>query len=88
MKIPAYEQVNNWVQVQKDDNGKYLAQVGRESFDDTIKISLRSGQIISAVMQNPVDVMARECDDASLSSCSAPVRYRINRHIVIEEVKH
>jgi hypothetical protein len=87
MSTPIEGPINNWAQVQKEDNGKYLAQVGRETFDDTIKLSLPSGQILSAVMQNPVDVSERECDDASLSACGVPSRYRINRQIVVEAVE-
>lgn len=71
----------NWAEVEKGDRGKYLAEVGQETFDDTVEIALSSGRILSATLENPVDVVERECDDAASSSCGAPIRYRIRRQV-------
>jgi hypothetical protein len=60
---------NNWAEVAKGDQGKYLAQIGKETFEVMIKLSLPSGRILSAEMDNPVEVLERECDDAALLKC-------------------
>jgi hypothetical protein len=75
---------NNWVEVQKAPGGKYAAEVGQETFVDTIHVSLARGRIVSASMDNPVDVFARDCDDAALTVCGPPIRYRIRRQITLD----
>jgi hypothetical protein len=75
--------INNWAQVQMQDNGTYTAGVGRESFSATIKLSLANGRILSAVMENPVKVSEKQCTDAAASQCGDSTRYTISRHIVI-----
>ena len=75
---------NNWVQVSKAGQSKFSGQVGKETFVDTIKISLADGRIISASQENPVDVLERECSDAALTTCGAPVRFQILRHVEIK----
>ena len=47
MRKPVVAVANNWAQVQKVDNGKYLFAVGKETFDDEIKMSLVDGKIMS-----------------------------------------
>jgi hypothetical protein len=47
MRKPVADMANNWVQVQKMENGKYLAAVGKETFDVEIKTSLTEGKILS-----------------------------------------
>jgi len=74
---------NNWVQVQKTSEGKYAAEVGKETFDVELKVNLQDGKILSATLDNPVEVMARDCADAALSSCGEPVRYEIRRQIEV-----
>lgn len=72
---------NNWVQVQKTADSKYAAAVGQESFEADIKLSLPTGRILSATLDNSVDVLERDCDDEALTVCAAPTHYRIRRQI-------
>ena len=72
---------NNWVQVSKTDSGKYLGEVGKETFDVEITVSLADGKILLATMDNPVFVSSRECTDAALTHCSEAERYQIRRQI-------
>lgn len=76
----------NWAEVEKGDGGKYLAEVGQETFEATVKLALPSGRILSATMVNPVDVLERDCEDAALSACGSPMRYQIKRQITLEAV--
>ena len=62
----------------------HTAEVGKETFEADIKLALPTGRILSASMDNPVDVLARECIDAARTVCGDPVRYRIRRHITLE----
>lgn len=73
---------NNWVQVTKAGD-KYIAVAGVETFDCEIKVSLSDGKILSAKMDNPVQVMERECADKTLADCGPPVCYEIHRQIEI-----
>ncbi len=84
MLTPVGKAPNNWVQIQKESGGKYAAEVGQETFDVNINFSLATGKIISATMDNPVEVMRRDCDDLALTVCGAPIRYRIRRQITLE----
>ena len=84
MLAPVGKAPNNWVQIQKEPGGRYAAEVGQETFDVNIKFSLATGKIISATMDNPVEVMRRDCDDLALTVCGAPIRYRIRRQITLE----
>ena len=74
---------NNWVQVQKTAGGKYLAAVGKETFDDQIVLSLSNGEILSATMDNTVQTVERECSDAAASQCGEPKPHLIKREIEI-----
>jgi hypothetical protein len=84
MHTPVSDTPNNWVQVGKDRDGKYVASVGKETFDDVIKTSLADGRILSATMENPVEVLERQCNDAALTVCGDPIRYQIRRRIAIQ----
>lgn len=84
MQTPIADAPNNWVEVGKTNTGKYVARIGMETFDDVIRISLTDGRILSATMDNPVEVSERECDDAALTVCEAPIRYQIRRQIAIQ----
>jgi hypothetical protein len=86
MQPPVGKLPNNWVEVEKTSGGKYAAEVGQETYEDTIRYSLTSGRIVGATMDNPVDVFARDCDDAALTVCGAPMRYRIRRQITLDAV--
>ena len=84
MKAPLYDTPNNWVQIEHTDSS-YDAGVGRETFDVQLGVALRDGRIVSATMENPVDVMARTCRDAALTQCGEPRRYQILRKIALRQ---
>lgn len=83
MRVPVAEAPNNWVQVAARESGRFVASVGKESFDATIRLALGSRRVLSATMDNLVEVMERECEDSTLTRCGDPVRYRIRRRIEI-----
>ena len=85
MQTPVSDSPNNWVQVEKMPNGKYAADIGKETFTDRIEISTISGKIVSASMDNPVDVLERICSNASLTNCSGPIRFQIRRQVALNE---
>ena len=74
---------NNWVQVEKTSDGTYIAGVGEETFDVQIQVALATGRILSAIMENPVQVEERACSDAALTACGSPERYTIHREITL-----
>lgn len=61
----------------------YMAMVGKETFDCEIKVSLANGRIISATMDNPVEVVARPCADEALTKCGPSFRGHFIRKIEI-----
>ena len=83
MQAPVADTPNNWVQVNKTKDGKYLAAVGKETFTVELTVSLTDGKILSASMDNPVQTIERECEDAALTECSAPKPHAISRKIEI-----
>jgi hypothetical protein len=83
MRKPVADTGNNWVQVQKMENGKYFAAVGNETFDVEIKTSLTDGKILAGKIDNPVETLGRECTDAALTECSDPKPHSIRRRIAI-----
>ena len=87
MRAPVEDTPNNWVQVARSDSGGYVASVGKESFVATIRLSLVDGRVLTAALDNSVNVMERECRDSSLSRCGPPVRYTLTRRIEIDEGK-
>jgi hypothetical protein len=82
MQAPVSDTANNWVEVEKTGD-KYAAEVGKETFEADITVGLATGRILSAAMDNPVDVLQRNCSDRALTACGAPERYRIRRQIAI-----
>jgi hypothetical protein len=86
MKERVDDSENNWVGVQKGADGKWAASVGHETFEAVIKLTLPTGRILSATMDNPVDVMERNCDDKELTVCGVPRYYRIRRQITVEAI--
>jgi hypothetical protein len=86
MREPVADTPNNWIQVSRAA-GKYSAEVGKETFDVEITVSLADGRIVSATMDNPVSVLERTCTDAALSACGEPARYTIRRRITMREDK-
>ena len=88
MRAPVSDTPNNWVEVTKNFASKsaadkYVASVGKETFDVQIKISLVNGQMISGSIDNPLEVLERNCADEALTTCGDPVRYKIRRQIEI-----
>jgi hypothetical protein len=73
MRAPVADTPNNWVEV----------QIGKEIFDAKITISLADGKILSATLDNPVEVIERDCTDVALTNCGDPMRYQIRRRIEI-----
>jgi hypothetical protein len=83
MRTPVVDTPNNWVELQKMADGKYSGQVGKETFDVIMKISLIDGKILSATLDNPVEVIERDCKDVALTQCGEPLRYQIRRQVEI-----
>lgn len=86
MRAPVADVPNNWVQVTKLAEGRYIASVGKETFDARIRLSLTNGRIVSADLDNPVEVFERECQDEALTQCGDGVRYQILRQIQMAEI--
>jgi len=83
MREPVADTKNNWVNVTKRD-GKFVAAVGKETFDVQVKVSLVDGKILSGTMENPVKSRERDCEDAAYTKCGDPRPHEILRHIEIE----
>jgi hypothetical protein len=88
MKPSVADTPNNWTEIHRNfasqsDADKYVAAIGKETFDVELKVSLVDGKIISGKINNPVEVLERNCSDLTLTVCSAPVRYQILRQIEI-----
>lgn len=83
MQEPVGTGPNNWVQIAKDANGKYVAGVGLETFVVEMTVSLADGHIVSAAMENPVTTIERVCEDDGLTKCGEPRRHEILRKIEI-----
>jgi hypothetical protein len=84
MKAPVADAANNWVEVEKTSDGKYLAEVGKETFEVVIQLGVPSGRILSASMDNPVEVSGRDCSGAALVACGTASRYEIRRKISLK----
>jgi len=87
MAAPLAAGKNNWVQVQKTGPEQFVAGVGVESFEAVIRVSLDSGKILTATLDNPVDVLERVCKDEALKDCGEATRYKIRRVISLEAAK-
>jgi hypothetical protein len=83
MQAPVAGTPNNWVLVVKTPDGKYSASVGQETFTVELHVSLGDGKILSASMDNPVNTVARTCDDPALTQCSPAQPHAIERKIEI-----
>jgi hypothetical protein len=73
---------NNWVEVTARD-GKFVAAIGRETFDVRMEVSLVDGKILYGAIENPVNTQERDCRDAALTSCGDPRPRQILRKIEI-----
>jgi hypothetical protein len=84
MQTPVGDTPNNFVDVKgKNPAGKFVAQVGKETFDVEIKTSLKDGKILSATLNNLVQTRQRECADAEFKDCGEPSPHQIHRQIEI-----
>ena len=75
MHAPVADTPNNWVEAEKrgeknDCGGGWET----ETFEGEINVSLKNGKIISATIDNRVEVLSRECENAQLSRCGPPKR--------------
>ena len=82
MKEPVADTPNNWVQVKKKD-GKYIAAVGKETFDVAATVNVKTGEILSVKMNNPYEILEKECSDSALMNCGSPKRLKNFRKIEI-----
>ena len=62
---------------------KYVASVGKETFEVQIKLDLKTGRMISGSLDNPLEVLERDCTDETAHHLRRPFRYKIQRHIEI-----
>jgi hypothetical protein len=83
MQTPVGNTPNNWVGVQKEQNGSYTAAVGQENFTVDIKVDLADGKILSATMDNPVKTIERTCEDQALTKCGEAKPHDILRKVDI-----
>jgi hypothetical protein len=83
MQPPLFDTPNNWVEVEKRSGTSYVAGAGRETFDVDIDVRLSDGAIVSATMDNPVELVERVCRDAALTTCGDAYRYQIVRRILL-----
>jgi len=83
MRTPVADSPNNWMQVTKNANGSYSAEIGKETFDVEIRVNLADGKILHATLDNLVVAQKRECADVNLASCADPVSHQIRRQIEI-----
>jgi hypothetical protein len=83
MRAPVGDAPNNWVQIERGEGGTFVAGVGKETFDVELIVRLADGRIVSATMDNPVEVLERVCKDRELTMCGEGVRYRILRKVAI-----
>lgn len=81
MQSPVADTANNWVEIRKDQSGKYVAAVGKETFDVKITLSLDDGKILSANIENVVQAVERQCEDAALTKCGDQKPHSIERQI-------
>jgi hypothetical protein len=82
MQTPVEDTPNNWVSIARD-GAKYQAAMGKETFEVEMTVSTVDGRILSGVLDNIVQTVQRTCDDAALTTCSAPQPHTIHRHIEI-----
>jgi hypothetical protein len=83
MKTPVADTPNNWVEVEKTQDGKFEAAVGKETFDVQLTIDLRDGKILSGTMDNTVKTIHCTCEDQQLTKCGVPAPHEITRKIEI-----
>jgi len=82
MRQPAAGTPNNCVNVVHEGD-KYVAAVGKETFDVQMKVSLVDGKILSGTLDNTVKARERNCTDAALTNCDDPRPREILRQITV-----
>jgi hypothetical protein len=87
MQAPVGDAPNNWIGVQKTQDGKISASVGQETFTVELKVSLADGKILSASLDNLVKTVERICEDDALTKCTDPKPHEISRTIDIALVQ-
>ncbi len=87
MLPPVADTPNNWVLVERTGASNFTASIGQETFDVAIMLSLTDGHVISAILDNPVQVRERECENEALTVCGGPIRYEIRRHVEITSAR-
>jgi hypothetical protein len=87
MRPQVVDTPNNWVQVERTAAGTFTAGIGQEIFDATITLNLADGRVLAATLENPVQVLERECHDAALTQCGSSARYEIRRHVEITSTR-
>lgn len=80
MRTQVSDTPNNWVQISRSGE-KYVAEVGKETFDVRILVDTRDGKILNAHLDNPVSTIRRECDDAALEKCGPQTPEEIHREV-------
>ncbi len=83
MRAPVMDTANNWVEVEKHGEKQIVAEIGKETFAVEVNVSLKNGKIISAKIDNPVEAISRDCEDAELTRCGPAKRIHIQRTIEI-----
>jgi hypothetical protein len=83
MEEPIAGTPNNWVMVSKTLDGKYMAGVGKETFNVEMKVSLADGRILTGSMDNLVNAVMRQCEDETLTKCGDRMLHPIRRKIEI-----
>jgi hypothetical protein len=83
MRKPVAGTPNNQVIVRKTEEGKYLAVVGKTTQTDEIVLSLSDGKILSAILDNPGEVVERECADSALTQCGEPKARSVRARVEI-----
>jgi hypothetical protein len=87
IQAPVADTPNNWIDVKgKNAAGEFVVEVGKETFDVEIKVSLKDGKILSATLENLVQVRHRECSDVAYTECGDASARQIHRHIEINLV--
>jgi hypothetical protein len=83
MQTPVADTPNNWVQVAKQPDGKFMGGMGQETFTVELKVNLADGKILAGNMNNVVKIVERTCTDQALTQCGDPERHEIVRKIDI-----
>jgi hypothetical protein len=83
MRKPVAGTPNNEVVVRKTGEGTYLTAVGKTTQTDEIVLSLSDGKILSATLDNPGEVVERECADSALTQCGEPQSRSVRARVEI-----